>query len=433
MAILAAVQALNKIVQTSDYSMIKKNGLDESYFVGYEEQFKFIRDHVGKFGNVPDLPTFLEKFPQWTPIEVNETDEYLLDKLYEDHSYHKLAPFLVQLGTEIRTTDSRLVFDHIMQEINNLRPHTVCKGTDIISEAQERYDAYLLKQQNPEKSTISTGLAELDQIFGGWDYGDELVTIVARTNVGKSWMLLKFLVEAWKQGKRVGLYSGEMNSVKLGYRFDSWFQHFSNRSLVRGEQVDGYKEFIENLKTQQTPFIIVQQKDFGGRPTVQKIKNFVEENGIEIMGIDQYSLMDDGRAAMRDPTRIRLAHISEDLFLLSSEYRIPVLGLAQANRAATDKDGNEAPGLENIKESDDIAHNSSKCIGMRQTNFGLVLDITKNREGRVGDKLLYDWTIDAGQMVYIPTENDAAPAATRQAATTKAVEQHAQMSTINPF
>ena len=167
MAILAAVQALNKIVQTSDYSMIKKNGLDESYFVGYEEQFKFIRDHVGKFGNVPDLPTFLEKFPQWTPIEVNETDEYLLDKLYEDHSYHKLAPFLVQLGTEIRTTDSRLVFDHIMQEINNLRPHTVCKGTDIISEAQERYDAYLLKQQNPEKSTISTGLAELDQIFGG--------------------------------------------------------------------------------------------------------------------------------------------------------------------------------------------------------------------------------------------------------------------------
>ena len=221
MAILAAVQALNKIVQTSDYSMIKKNGLDESYFVGYEEQFKFIRDHVGKFGNVPDLPTFLEKFPQWTPIEVNETDEYLLDKLYEDHSYHKLAPFLVQLGTEIRTTDSRLVFDHIMQEINNLRPHTVCKGTDIISEAQERYDAYLLKQQNPEKSTISTGLAELDQIFGGWDYGDELVTIVARTNVGKSWMLLKFLVEAWKQGKRVGLYSGEMNSVKLGYRFDS--------------------------------------------------------------------------------------------------------------------------------------------------------------------------------------------------------------------
>ena len=73
-------------------------------------------------------------------------------------------------------------------------------------------------------------------------------------------MLLKFLVEAWKQGKRVGLYSGEMNSVKLGYRFDSWFQHFSNRSLVRGEQVDGYKEFIENLKTQQTPFIIVQQR-----------------------------------------------------------------------------------------------------------------------------------------------------------------------------
>ena len=433
MAILAAVQALNKIVNSGDYSMVKQNGLDAEYFKGYEEQFKFIDEHVKKFGNVPDYETFLEKFPNWVSLDVGETDEYILDRLYEDHSYHKIAPLLVQLGTEIQHGDARAVYEHLMREINNVKPHTVCKGTDIIAEAMERYDAYMLKKQNPEKSTISTGIPELDQIFGGWDYGDELVTIVARTNVGKSWMLLKFLVEAWKQGKRVGLYSGEMNSVKLGYRFDSWFQHFSNRALVRGEDVEGYESYIEQLKSGVNPFIIVQQKDFGGRPTVQKIRNFVEENGIEIMGIDQYSLMDDGRAAMRDPTRIRLAHISEDLFLLSSEYRIPILGLAQANRAATDKDGNEAPGLENIKESDDIAHNSSKCLGMRQTNFGLVLDITKNREGRVGDKLLFDWTIDFGQLVYIPTENDAAPAPTRQAATRQSVEQHQAMASINPF
>lgn len=432
MAILAAVQVLNKIINSSDYTIIRQNGLDATYFKGYEKQFNFIDEHYKRFGNVPDRETFMEKFPEWYFLDVGETDEYLLDRLYEDYSYHKLAPFLVQLGTEVQQ-DSRAAYEHLMSKLKDLRPHTVCKGTDIISEAEERYDAYLLKQSNPESATISTGLPELDQIFGGWDYGDELVTIVARTNVGKSWMLLKFLVEAWKQGKRVGLYSGEMNPVKLGYRFDSWFQHFSNRALVRGDQVDGYKEFIDNLKTQQTPFIICQQKDFGGRPTVQKIQNFVEENGIEIMGIDQYSLMDDGRAAMRDPTRIRLAHISEDLFLLSSAYKIPILGLAQANRAATDKDGNDAPGLENIKESDDIAHNSSKCLGMRQTNFGLVLDITKNREGRVGDKLLYDWTIDFGQMTYIPTENDAAPAPTRQAATVKAVEQHQAMASINPF
>jgi hypothetical protein len=30
--------------------------------------------------------------------------------------------------------------------------------------------------------------------------------------------------------------------------------------------------------------------------------------------------MEDGRASSRDQTRIRLAHIAEDLFLLSTEY-----------------------------------------------------------------------------------------------------------------
>ena len=55
-----------------------------------------------------------------------------------------------------------------------------------------------------------------------------------------SWILLKFLTEAWKQGKRVGLYSGEMNHIKLGYRFDALFEHISNKALVQGFQVDQY-------------------------------------------------------------------------------------------------------------------------------------------------------------------------------------------------
>lgn len=429
---LATVQTLNKIINEKDYDIVKKNGLDETYFHGYEQQFKFIRDHYQKFGNVPDLETFMEKFPEWVPIEVNETDDYLLDRLYEDNCYHRIAPFALKLGSKVQE-DSRAAFEYILQEVQNLRPHTVVKGTDIISQAMERYEKYLEKQQNPTGSHISTGIKELDDIFGGWDFGDELVTVVARTNVGKSWILLKFLTEAWKQGYPVGLYSGEMNQIKLGYRFDALYQHLSNWALVQGNQVDGYLDYINTLKELPTPFRIVQQKEFGGKPTVTNIRNFIEETGVKIMGIDQFSLMEDGRAAHRDPTRIRLCHIAEDLFLLSSEYKIPIIGLAQANREGAKKDSDEAPGLENIKESDDIAANSSKCIGLRQTNFGLVMDIIKNREGKVGGKLLFDWTIDLGNFNYIPTADDAAPAPVRKESTQQAVQQHAAMASVNPF
>lgn len=430
---LAANQLINKILQTKDYNIIKTNSLESILFVGYEQEFNFIVDHYKLYGNIPDILTFISKFQNFELTEVNESNDYLVDKLYEEYGYNNFTKIIPVLGQKLKE-DSRIAYDYIQNELPKLKPHAVCKGIDIIAQAQERYDIYKNRANDPEKLTIKTGLKELDEIFGGWEYGDELVTIVARTNMGKSWLLMKFLAEAWKQGKKVGLYSGEMNHIKLGYRFDALFNHFSNRALVQGFQTDGYEEYIKNLIGIPNPFIIITQKEFGGRPTVQKIKKFVEENNLEIVGIDQFSLMDDGRASFRDPSRLRLAHIAEDLFLLSSEYRIPVLGLAQANRESTKKESEmDAPGLENIKESDDIAHNSSKCIGMRQSSFGLILDIIKNREGKVGDKLLYNWEIDSGTFDYIPSADDAARTETRQQFTQQNRQQYTPTAGVNPF
>lgn len=439
MANIATIQALNKIIQKKDYNFIRINGLEPKHFVGYEQHVQFMLDHYKLYGRIPDLQTVCEKFPDFmdkiidSPVE--EADDYLVDRLYEDYGYSKFGPFMAKLGN-LAQQDSRVAYQYIIDEMKNLKPRVVCKGTDIIREgALERYELFKNRANNPEAATISTGLPELDEIFGGWEYGDELVTIVARTNQGKSWILLKFLAEAWKQGKRVGLYSGEMNHVKLGYRFDALFQHYSNRALVQGHQVEGYQEYIETLKEgKDNPFIIITQKEFGGRPTVQKIRNFVEENQLDIVGIDQLSLMEDGRASRNDPPRLRLGHIAEDLFLLSSEYRIPILALAQANREGVKKDEDmNAPGLENIKESDDIAHNSSKCIGIRQTNYGLVMDVIKNREGRVGDKLLWSWDIDVGHFAYIPSAGDAAPAPMRQQTVQQTKQEFAAPNAYNPF
>ena len=428
---LVVPQVLNKILQNKDFDIIKKNGLDSTYFKGFEAEFDFIIEHHKKYGNIPDIQTFIEKFPDFQLFEVNETNEYLLDKLYEEYGYHKFVPIMPKID-ELLKVDSRDAYNYLVSEIPNLRPHTICTGTDIIAEAGERYDVYKNRANQPDTATIKTGLLELDDIFGGWEYGDELVTVVARTNHGKSWLLMKFLAEAWKQGKRVGLYSGEMNHIKLGYRFDALFQHFSNKCLSQGGQLDGYEEYINNLKNVGNPFNIITQKEFGGRPTVSKIRNFVEMNNIEIMGIDQYSLMDDERSSVRDQPRIKLSHISEDLFLLSSEYKIPILGLAQANREGLKKEAEDvAPGLENIKESDDIAHNSSKAIGMKQSSYGLILDIIKNREGKVGDKLMYSWDIDTGHFSYIPSSGDAARPEIRQQAQQQTKAQFA--GSVNPF
>ena len=58
---------------------------------------------------------------------------------------------------------------------------------DLINNANLRYEKYLNRLENPEKSFVTTGLKELDKILGGWDMENETATICARTGFGKSW------------------------------------------------------------------------------------------------------------------------------------------------------------------------------------------------------------------------------------------------------
>ena len=61
---------------------------------------------------------------------------------------------------------------------------------DILKDTS-RYEAYVERTKDFNKFYIKTGFPELDKIIGGWDREEELGTIVARTNYGKSWILLK--------------------------------------------------------------------------------------------------------------------------------------------------------------------------------------------------------------------------------------------------
>ena len=76
------------------------------------------------------------------------------------------------------------------------------------------------------------------------------------------------------------------------------------------------------------------------------------------------------------------------------------------------KKNDEGVTLENIKESDDISHNSSKCLGLSRAgsdNSVLVIDVIKNRSGKSGVKLRYEWDINSGYFSYLPSMTDSTP------------------------
>ena len=153
------------------------------------------------------------------------------------------------------------------------------EGHDLVKDAHMRLREYEKRKNVKGLLGITTGLDELDNFTNGW-LPEDLVTIVGRTNEGKTWLLLFFLVAAWRSGKRILLYSGEMGKTEIGFRIDTIMFNFSNLGLMAGDENLGvenpyldipkrdgadYVEYINALSKEETAFVVVTPSDLGGR------------------------------------------------------------------------------------------------------------------------------------------------------------------------
>lgn len=414
---MVELQIINKILTENSLGLTVSRGITSDYFTTYRAEYDFILGHNEKYGQVPDALTMGSQFKDFDFVQVNEADQYLLEKLAEQYTFKMVVP-IVQKSADMLQTDSIEAVRYLKSKIEPLL--NIGKfglGKNIIKTAMERWDEYIKRKSVNGLLGITTGMPEMDEILHGWLPGEELVTIVGRTNEGKSWIMIYFLVMAWKAGKKVLLYSGEMSSLIVGFRFDTLHENFSNSGMMNGGEQLGtstdsrsegdYQTYIDGLAKMDVPFIVVTPKDFGGRrPTVQDLNMLIEKYKPDIVGVDQLSLMEDHRQRKGDPNRILLSHITEDLFLSSEKYGIPILADAQANRKAAqstkkDQGAENTPELDEIGEADAIGQNSSRVISIKQTSAGLKMAIKKNRYGINNREFLYFWDIDTGRFQFI--------------------------------
>ena len=404
---MVSLQILNKIISTKDISIITDNNLTIDYFLEYEDEYSFIKEHFDNYKNVPDTETFINRFPDFELLEVNESDRYLVDAIREEYLYSKSVP-VIKKAAELLKSDSNEASRYLQSELVNLTPNYTTPYVDIIH-SNSRVEMFEDKSNNKDKWFIPTGFEELDDIIYGWQCGEEFVVIFARTGIGKSWVLVKTVQHAWEIGKNVGYVSPEMSADKIGYRFDTLNNHFSNMALVRGDKskvsIDEYRQYNEKLAEHNNRILVSTPMDFNKQVTVGKLRTFVQANNLDMLAIDGITYMTDERYKRGDNKTTSLTNISEDLMELSCELKIPILVVVQSNRGGTEKD---TPDLEDIRDSDGIAHNATKVISLNQKEEALVMKIKKNRDGKIGDKLTYLWDIDLGEFTWMPGDCDSA-------------------------
>lgn len=405
-------QILNKILQNKDYSFITLNNLTVEYFFNYQNEFNFIKTHYDMYHAVPDRLTFLASFPEFVIQDVSEPDNYLIEQLYNDYNQSYLASRFNGIKKLLEADDTAGATKYFLESVEKLHIGSALKCTDIMKDTS-RYERYLDMIANQSKYFISTGFPELDKIITGIDRRNENMVIAARTGVGKSWLLLTIAAAASRQGLTVGIYSGEMSVDKVAYRIDTLLGKIDNRKISRGDLYykDFYKNYLDSLACSSYGAIkVLTPNDIAGPATVDALQAFIEKENLDILFIDQYSLLEDNSRAK--VAHEKVANISKAVKNLQVLKQIPIISVSQMNRtknedktqdttqiALSDRIGQDATIILMLDKQDaeDINHKGS---------YKVTLNLVKARDGGDGRKLEYLWDFNTGDYRYLSNSED---------------------------
>ena len=400
------LQVLNYILSSKDSSIISLYNLKKEHFSEYQNEFIFITAHINKYGNVPDLETFLNAFPDFEVVEVRETVSYLMEALFNDYNAREMAETfnkVRKLLLEGKTEEASKIY---MKGSELLSSNVSLTCVDLFRDVT-RYDDYIERTQNPNKFYISTGFKELDKIIGGIDVNEELGIIMARTNMGKSYLAMKMAVSAAIAGYKVGFYSGEMSVNKVGTRIDTLLGHFNAGAIMHGNIniQNEYLKYIKELPTKYSGYFKVLTPDMaGGKVGVNTLKAFIEKENLDILFVDQLSLLDDDRGGKTLPDR--MSNIIIDLKRLQVLKHMPIIAVSQQNRTKND---DKTIDTNQIAGSDDIGKYATWVLGIsrdKKDETIFRIEVVKARDGGVGKVITYFVDLSTGIFTYIPNEGD---------------------------
>lgn len=261
-----------------------------------------------------------------------------------------------------------------------------CSGN--LAEQADDFKELLYSEQ---KTTIET-FPSLAKRIGGGFRGGQLVTIGARSGVGKTLVSLSFLNDFVNRdrGVRADFFSLEMTTFEIMNRI------ISNRASINSLLLVDYTNLSpENKdKAMQTYQDFATNYDVGiydqRLQTLGAIKRKIkqrrqETNGKYVAFIDYAGLINvEGVSNGGDSSgRIKMNIITRELKLLATELDCPIFLLAQLNRGLEYRQ-DKTPTLADLKESGSLEQDSSMVFFISKDNDDknhAYLDIAKNRIG----------------------------------------------------
>ncbi len=310
---------------------------------------------------------------------------------------------VIKKGVENKT-ETENILNELQEDIIKISERRIRKGFLHSSELiQSTLDEVESIQKSGESEGLKTGFSELDNITAGFQKG-ELIIIAARPSMGKTALALNIASKiAVDSEKSVGFFSIEMSKIQIMMRLIALETKINISALRTGKPHLNQKEWndleLAASRLKKANLFIDDSASLSIIEMKTRARRLKNERGLDIVFVDYLQLIKASRDLVRrnDSRAQEVAVITASLKEMAKELEIPVVALAQLNRApeqrGSKKEGGMKYQLSDLKESGAIEQDADVVIFLHreeQNNKDTErkgeadLNIAKQRNGPTG-------------------------------------------------
>lgn len=352
-----------------------------------------LADHLNQIGKLEEIGGF-----EFLGTIYNEFPNSSHARYYANLVISKWRSRQAKCGASelVKMIDSGAGDDDVADMANKVLSDVIERNTvaadvgisDVMIDAFNSISARLAKG---ESAGIPTGFSDLDKMIVGIQ-PTELVIVAARPAVGKSAFAGCLMLQLARRGIGTLFISLEMSKLEISERL------LCVESLVSGTKLkdgSGFDEFeLDSLmqaagRLGELPIRIDDQPNQKFRQIASTARRCKRKHNIGFVIVDYLQLISPERD--RDVREQEVAQITKSLKGLAKELSIPVIVLAQLNRAVENRE-DKKPRLADLRESGAIEQDADKVLFLHRPSVYDPEDrpgecdviVAKNRCGKTG-------------------------------------------------
>jgi replicative DNA helicase len=400
---------LSKVIETRDLGFILERSVTDTWFTDAADKklFKFLHSHYANYQECPSLDVIKENFPTYSLLPVEDSINYLVDRLVE--SRRKIG-IVNTIGSALeaieRSQDHEAALIALERGMIKLEEEGLNRSNDleITAAAKKAKEEYEFRKNNPGLLGLPTGFRTMDEATSGLQPG-QLIVIVAPPKTGKSTLALQIAINCHLNNKVPMFMSFEMSNAEQKSRYYAMRSRISHRRLMTGtlttEEEARYLKIAASVEAMEDKFWFV---DSANGQTVSAVASKIQSKNPDIIFIDGTYLMIDETGA--DPgTPQAITNITRSLKRLAQKVNKPIVISTQA---LTWKMRKGQVSADSIGYSSSFHQDADVIFGLQREDEAVddtrLLRVIASRNGGLSEvSLIWDW--DTGQFREISSDD----------------------------